>query len=147
VQAGEGDPIVRRAATRPLHRPDLIAWARPLHRLRPDRMGEADKLPDSGAGSYRFVEHRRYFDALLEALDVHSDHRGRPYWGVTLGFERANRHGESVKGITSIVQPQTCHWKREPVGDLPGLQALRSEAGETRSQIALGCRNCSHLRR
>src|SRR5262249_4228358 len=33
-------------------------------------MGAPDKLPDSGPGSYRFVEHRRYLDALLEALDV-----------------------------------------------------------------------------
>src|SRR5262249_4068846 len=32
-------------------------------------MGDSDKLPDSGPGSYRFVEHRRYLDALLEALD------------------------------------------------------------------------------
>src|SRR5262249_30823880 len=29
-------------------------------------MGASDKLPDSGPGSYRFVEHRRYLDALLE---------------------------------------------------------------------------------
>src|SRR5262249_34918107 len=27
--------------------------------------GDSDKLPDSGPGSYRFVEHRRYLDALL----------------------------------------------------------------------------------
>jgi hypothetical protein len=33
-------------------------------------MGDSDKLPDSGPASYRFVEHRRYLDALLEALDV-----------------------------------------------------------------------------
>src|SRR5262249_40461263 len=32
-------------------------------------MGDPDKLPGSGPGSYRFVEHRRYLDALLEALD------------------------------------------------------------------------------
>ena len=33
-------------------------------------MGGTDKLPNSVPGSYRFVEHRRYLDALLEALDV-----------------------------------------------------------------------------
>ena len=33
-------------------------------------MGDSDKLPDSGPGSYRFVEQRRYLGALLEALDV-----------------------------------------------------------------------------
>jgi haloalkane dehalogenase len=45
VEAGEGDP----------HRgiaPDLIG------------MGDSDKLPDSGPGSYRFVEQRRYLDAF-----------------------------------------------------------------------------------
>jgi len=46
------------------------AATRPLHRPRPDRHGDSDKLPHSGPGSYRFVEHRRYLDALLEALDV-----------------------------------------------------------------------------
>jgi pimeloyl-ACP methyl ester carboxylesterase len=40
------------------------------------------------AAPYRFVEHRRYLDALLEALDV----RERVTlvihdWGSTLGFE------------------------------------------------------------
>jgi haloalkane dehalogenase len=33
-------------------------------------MGDSEKLPNSGPGSYRFVEHRRYLDSLLEALDV-----------------------------------------------------------------------------
>src|SRR5258708_27172170 len=33
-------------------------------------MGDSQKLPDSGPGSYTFVEHRRYLDALLETLDV-----------------------------------------------------------------------------
>ena len=29
-------------------------------------MGDSDKLPDAGPGSYRFVEHRRHLDALLD---------------------------------------------------------------------------------
>src|SRR5262249_29798426 len=63
-------------------------------------MGASDKLPDSGPGSYRFVDHRRYLDALLEALDV----RERVTlvihdWGSALGFHWANRHLEAVKGI------------------------------------------------
>src|SRR5262252_10030421 len=33
-------------------------------------MGDSDKLPDSGPTSYTLVEHRRYLDALLEALGV-----------------------------------------------------------------------------
>jgi haloalkane dehalogenase len=63
-------------------------------------MGDSDKLPDSGPGSYRFVEQRRYLGALLEALDV----RERVTlvihdWGSTLGFDWANRHREAVRGI------------------------------------------------
>jgi haloalkane dehalogenase len=82
-------------------------------------------------GSYRFVEHRRYLDALLEALDVHERvtfviHN----WGSALGFDWANR--EAVKGIAymeAIVQPQTWdHWDK--INLRPVLQALRSEAGE-----------------
>ena len=33
-------------------------------------MGNSDKLPDSDPASYRFVDHRRYLDPLLEALDM-----------------------------------------------------------------------------
>ena len=96
-------------------------------------MGDSDKLPNSGPGSYRFVEHRRYLDALLEALDarervtlvIHD-------WGSALGFDWANRHREAVKGIAymeAIVGPQRWdHWDK--FGMRQALQALRSEAGE-----------------
>src|SRR5438132_11890330 len=33
-------------------------------------MGDSEKLPNSGPGSYTFVEHRRYLDALLEELNM-----------------------------------------------------------------------------
>jgi haloalkane dehalogenase len=83
--------------------------------------------------SYRFVEHRLYLDALLEALEV----RDRVTfvihdWGSALGFDWANRHRESVKGIAfmeAIVRPQGWdHWDK--IHMRPALQALRSEAGE-----------------
>ena len=32
-------------------------------------MGDSDRLPDSGPDRYRFVEHRKYLDGLLEQLD------------------------------------------------------------------------------
>jgi haloalkane dehalogenase len=34
-------------------------------------MGSSDKLPWSGPGSFRFVEHRRFLDGLLDVLGVH----------------------------------------------------------------------------
>ncbi len=75
VEVGEGDPIVL------LHGNPTSSylWRNVLPHLQllgrciaPDLigMGDSDKLPNSGPGSYRFVEHRRYLDALLEALDV-----------------------------------------------------------------------------
>jgi pimeloyl-ACP methyl ester carboxylesterase len=63
-------------------------------------MGDSDKLPKSGPGSYRFVEHHRYLDALLEALDVRASVTFVIHdWGSALGFDWANRHREAVKGI------------------------------------------------
>jgi haloalkane dehalogenase len=63
-------------------------------------MGDSDKLPDSGPGSYRFVEHRRYLVALLEVLDVHERITFVVHdWGSVLGFDWANRRREAVKGI------------------------------------------------
>jgi haloalkane dehalogenase len=86
-----------------------------------------------GPGSYRFVEHRRYLDALLQALEVRERvtfvlHN----WGSALGFDWANRHREAVKGIAfmeAIVAPQgRDHWDK--MGMRSALEALRSEAGE-----------------
>jgi len=96
-------------------------------------MGDSDKLPDSGPGSYRFVEHRRYLDALLEALDVRERVTFVIHdWGSALGFDWANRHREAVKGVAymeAIVVPQRWdHWDK--FGMRPALQGLRSETGE-----------------
>jgi haloalkane dehalogenase len=96
-------------------------------------MGDSDKLPDSGPGSYRFVEHRRYLDALLEALGVHERVTLVVHdWGSALGFDWANRHREDLKGIAfmeAIVAPQgRDHWDK--MGMRTALEALRSEAGE-----------------
>ena len=137
VEAGEGDPIVFlhgnptssylwRAVIPPLESlgrclaPDLIG------------MGESDKLPESGPGSYRFVDHRRYLDALLDQLGV----RERVTlvihdWGSALGFDWANRHREAVRGIAymeAIVRPMT--WAEWPESARGIFQAMRSPAGE-----------------
>src|SRR4029434_10797369 len=138
VEAGEGDPIVL------LHGNPTSSylWRNVLPHLQPRGrciapdligMGDSDKLPNSDPGSYRFVEHRRYLDALLETLDVHervtfviND------WGSPLGFDWANSHRDGVKGIAymeAIVQPQG--WDhRDNLNARPILKALRSETGE-----------------
>jgi haloalkane dehalogenase len=114
----------------------VLPHLQPLGRcIAPDLigMGDSDKLPDSGPGSYRFVEHRRYLDALLEDLDVRERVTFVIHdWGSALGFDWANRHREAVKGIAfmeAIVRPQgSDHWDK--INMRPALQALRSEAGE-----------------
>jgi haloalkane dehalogenase len=96
-------------------------------------MGDSDKLPESGPGSYRFVDQRRYLDALLEALDVRERVTLVVHdWGSGLGFDWANRHRDAVKGIAymeAIVGPQGWdHW--DIMKMRPFLEALRSDAGE-----------------
>src|SRR6201981_1671856 len=105
VEVGEGDTIVL------LHRNpnssyicgNVLPHLQTLGRcIAPDLigMGDSDKLPNSGPGSYRFVEHRRYLDALLEALNVREAVTLVLHdWGSALGFDWANRHREAVKGI------------------------------------------------
>src|ERR1700730_7161473 len=138
VEVGEGQPIVLLDG----NPTSSYLWRNVLPHLQPRGrciapdligMGDSDKLPDSGPGSYRFVEHRRYLDALLEALDVHERVTFVIHdWGSALGFDWANRHREAVKGIAfmeAIVAPQgRDHWDKMGMG--PALEALRSEAGE-----------------
>src|SRR5262245_44060204 len=96
-------------------------------------MGDSDELPDSGPGSYRFVEHRRYLDVLLDALDVRERVTFVVHdWGSALGFDWANRHREAAKGIAymeAIVRPQGWDYC-DNMNMRPLLQALRSKAGE-----------------
>src|SRR5579863_7388363 len=77
VEVGKGDPIVLlhgNPTSSYLWR-NVLPHLEPLGRcIAPDLigMGDSEKLSESGSGSYRFVEHRRYLAALLEALEVHA---------------------------------------------------------------------------
>jgi haloalkane dehalogenase len=138
VEVGEGDPIVL------LHGNPTSSylWRNVLPHLQsrgrciaPDLigMGDSEKLANSGPSSYRFIEHRRYLDVLLETLGVHDRVTFVVHdWGSALGFDWANRHREAVKGIAfmeAIVAPQgRDHWDK--MGMRGALEALRSEAGE-----------------
>src|SRR5215207_4915042 len=72
-------------------------------------MGDSEKLDDPGPDSYRFVEHRRYLDGLVDQLDL-GDHVTLVVhdWGSALGFDWANRNRARVAGIAymeAIVRP------------------------------------------
>ena len=137
VEVGKGDPIVflhGNPTSSYLWR-NVIPHLEGLGRcIAPDLigMGDSDKLDASGPGRYRFVEHREYLDALLEALGVARNVTFVIHdWGSGLGFDWANRHRDAVKGIAymeAIVMPVT--WDQWPNAVRPVFQAFRSPAGE-----------------
>jgi haloalkane dehalogenase len=137
VECGEGDPILF------LHGNPTSSylWRNVMPHLQdqgrclaPDLigMGDSEKLDDPGPDSYRFVEHREYLDALLDALDVRSGVTLVGHdWGSALAFDWANRHREAVKGIAyteALVQPLT--WDDWPKAARAVFEGFRSPAGE-----------------
>jgi haloalkane dehalogenase len=95
-------------------------------------MGDSAKLSASGPDRYTFVEHRRFFDAALDALGATRNVTLVLHdWGSALGFDWANRHRDAVRGICyteAIVRPVT--WAEWPEGARRVFQGFRSEAGE-----------------
>ncbi len=137
VDVGGGDPIVLlhgNPTSSYLWR-NVIPHLTDLGRcIAPDLigMGDSDKLPDPGPGSYTFVEHRRYLDGLLDQLGVDA---GATFvihdWGSALGFDWANRHRDAVAGIAymeAIVRPVS--WADWPEAARGVFQGFRSPAGE-----------------
>jgi haloalkane dehalogenase len=137
VDEGQGDPIVflhGNPASSYIWR-NIIPHVQELGRcVAPDLigMGDSQKLPDSGPGSYTFVEHRRYLDTLLEALGVRERVTLVVHdWGSALGFDWACRHPEAVKGIAyleAIVKPYS--WSEYSEAARTTFRAIRSAAGE-----------------
>jgi haloalkane dehalogenase len=138
VEVGSGDPIVF------LHGNPTSSylWRNIIPHLEgagrciaPDLIGQgdSDKLESSGPERYRFVEHRRYLDALLEQLGVERNVTLVIHdWGSGLGFDWANRHRDAVRGIAymeAIVAP-IAGWDDWPDAARQLFQALRSPAGE-----------------
>ncbi len=137
-EAGEGDPIVflhGNPTSSYLWR-NIIPHVTGLGRvIAPDLigMGDSEKLDNPGPDSYRFVEHRRYLDALLERLGVVENVTLAIHdWGSALGFDWANRHRAAVKGVCSmegIVRPMA--WDDFNQQARPVFEGFRSEAGES----------------
>lgn len=138
-EQGEGDPVVflhGNPTSSHLWR-HIIPHVADLGRcLAPDLvgMGDSQKLPDPGPGSYTFVEHRHYLDGLLDELGV-AEAGNVTFvihdWGSALGFDWSKRHPDQVSGICfmeAIVQPLT--WDDWPEAARGIFQAFRSAAGE-----------------
>lgn len=94
-------------------------------------MGDSDKLPDSGPGSYRLAEHARYLDGWFDAvvpegpvvLVVHD-------WGGPLGFRWARNTGRAraVAYMETILRPM--QWDEWPEAIRGIFGGMRSEAGK-----------------
>ncbi len=137
VEVGEGNPIVflhGNPTSSYLWRNVIPHLADRFRCVAPDLigMGDSDKLPHSDEYSYTYVEHRKYLDGLLEALDLgdrvtlvlHD-------WGSGLGFDWARRNADRVAGIAymeAIVAPVT--WEDWPDAARSIFEAMRSDAGE-----------------
>ena len=97
-------------------------------------MGDSAKLPKPGPDTYRFVTHRDYLAAFIDAVIggtqsivfvVHD-------WGSALGFDWANRHRDRVRGIAymeAIVRP-IVSWDEWSAQAVPIFQGFRSDKGE-----------------
>lgn len=138
VEMGEGDPIVFQHG----NPTSSYLWRNVMPHVREQGrcialdligMGDSEKLDDSGPDRYTFVEHRRYFDAALEALGITADVTLVLHdWGSALGFDWANRNRDRVKGLCymeAIVCP-VASWDDWPEAARQVFQGFRSPAGE-----------------
>jgi haloalkane dehalogenase len=137
VDEGQGDPMVflHGNPTSSYAWRNILPYVQDFGRVVvPDLigMGDSQKLPESGPGSYTFVEHRRYLDALLAALDI----RARVIlvghdWGAALAFDWARRHPDAVRGIAFMeAVAETSEWSETPEAARSRFQALRTPVGE-----------------
>lgn len=137
VDIGEGDPIVLlhgNPTSSYLWR-NVIPHLSGLGRcIAPDLigMGESDKLPDPGRGTYSFATHAEFLADLLAEVQVgdrvtlvlHD-------WGGALGFDWARRNPEKVRAIAfteTIVTPLL--WADWPRAAKSVFQGMRSDHGE-----------------
>ncbi|MFD2092683.1 haloalkane dehalogenase [Blastococcus deserti] len=137
VDVGEGAPIVflhGNPTSSYLWR-NVLPHVRHLGRcIAPDLigMGESDKLPDPGPGTYSFATHAAYLEQFLDRVGVSGPVTLVLHdWGSGLGFNWAERHRDRVRGIAfteAIVTPLT--WEDWPVGARKVFQLMRGPDGE-----------------
>ncbi len=97
--------------------------------IAPDLIGMGDSgKPDI---PYRFADHVRYFDAFVEALDLHDITLVLHDWGGGIGFDHAMRNQENIRGIVffeAVVRPSTWAETQQPARAL--FERMRSDAGD-----------------
>jgi haloalkane dehalogenase len=137
VDVGSGDPIVflhGNPTSSYLWR-NVIPHVQHLGRcIAPDLigMGESDKLPDPGPGTYSFATHAAYLEEFLAQVGVDGPVTFVLHdWGSALGFDWANRHRGAVRGLAfteAIVTPLI--WADWPAAARPIFRTMRGKDGE-----------------
>lgn len=95
-------------------------------------MGDSDKLPHSGPGSYSLAENQFYVDGFMSELGLDRDvvlivHD----WGSVLGIDWARRHAAAVRGIAHMeALVASARSDTMPSSQLAVLTNLRSPQGE-----------------
>jgi len=136
LSSGTGDPIVflhGNPTSSFLWRDIISRLDGHGHCFAPDLLGMGASRPADTAGvSYRFIDHRRHLDRLLERLGI--DDRvtfvGHD-WGGVLATDWARRHPDHVRGIAyleTLVAPVT--WDSANAPDPAVFRRLRSPEGE-----------------
>jgi haloalkane dehalogenase len=97
-------------------------------------MGDSAKLPNPGPDTYRFVTHRKYLAAFIDAVigPVQSVTLVVHDWGSALGFDWANHHRERVRGIAYMegLPRPFAGWEEWSRKATPIFQGFRSGKGE-----------------
>jgi haloalkane dehalogenase len=95
-------------------------------------MGDSEKLPNSSADSYTFVENRRYMDQFFDALGLNERVTLVVHdWGSALGFDWAKRNPNAVRGIVHMEAiVATMNWEDIPGPAQPRFRGVRSDQGE-----------------
>jgi haloalkane dehalogenase len=137
VELGEGDPIVflhGNPTSSYLWR-NVLPHVQHLGRcLAPDLMGmgESDKLPDPGPGTYSFAAHAGFLERFLEQVGATERVTIVAHdWGSALGFDWAQRHRDAVRGVAfteALVTPLT--WADWPAPARGIFRTMRGPDGE-----------------
>ena len=116
VDVGEGRPIVflhGNPTSSYLWR-NVIPHVQPLARcIAPDLIGMGKS--DKPRLDYSFMDHFRYLERFIEALELHDVLLVGHDWGGALGFHYGRLHPDTVRGIAlmeTIVRPLT--WNTAP---------------------------------
>ena len=134
-EVGEGDPIVflhGNPTSSYLWR-KVIPHVQHLGRcIAPDMvgMGDSERLPNSGAGVYTYLTHRKYLFGLLEQLGVDGNVTLVIHdWGSAMGFNWAQLNPGKVKGI-AYMEALLSAPDRKDTTPSKFFQVLRSERGD-----------------